>query len=213
MAELNGGQLLARCLANEGVRFVFGLPSPEIDPLLAALDEHGIRLVPVRHEAAGAHMAEGLYKTTGPGGGRDRQPRPGLGEPARGRRSRRGTRACRCSRSPRSTGSASSTRRRRRPSRGRISSTSTSRSSSGAGRSSPGTASRRWCASRSARCGRAGPGPVQIELPAPVLYATGDEASVRVSAPAAYRAALPEASEARIARGRGAARAAPRGRS
>src|SRR5262249_50404867 len=65
MAEVNGGQLLARCLANEGVRFVFGLPSPEIDPLLAALDDHGIRLVPVRHEAAGAHMAEGLYKTTG----------------------------------------------------------------------------------------------------------------------------------------------------
>src|SRR5438046_10319216 len=65
MAELNGGRLLARCLANEGVRFVFGLPSPEIDPLLAALGEHGMRLVPVRHEAAGAHMAEGLYKTTG----------------------------------------------------------------------------------------------------------------------------------------------------
>src|SRR5438094_5571083 len=65
MAELNGGRLLARCLANEGVRFVFGLPSPEIDPLLAALEEHGIRLVPFRHESAGAHMAEGLYKTTG----------------------------------------------------------------------------------------------------------------------------------------------------
>jgi len=65
MAEVNGGELLARCLAAEGVRFVFGLPSPEIDPFLAALDAHGIRLVPVRHEAAGAHMAEGLYKTTG----------------------------------------------------------------------------------------------------------------------------------------------------
>ena len=38
MADVNGGQVLARCLANEGVRFVFGLPSPEIDPLLAALD-------------------------------------------------------------------------------------------------------------------------------------------------------------------------------
>jgi len=43
------------------------------------------------------------------------------------------------------------------------------------------------------------PGPVHIELPAPVLYATGDESSVRVPAPAAYRASLPEASEARIA--------------
>src|SRR5262249_16984104 len=64
MAEVNGGALLARCLANEGVRFVFGLPSPEIDPLFAALEEHGIRLVPLRHESAGAHIAEGLYKTT-----------------------------------------------------------------------------------------------------------------------------------------------------
>jgi acetolactate synthase-1/2/3 large subunit len=65
MSQMNGGQLLARCLADEGIRFVFGLPSPEIDPLFAALEQHGIRLVPVRHEAAGAHMAEGLYKTTG----------------------------------------------------------------------------------------------------------------------------------------------------
>jgi acetolactate synthase-1/2/3 large subunit len=42
------------------------------------------------------------------------------------------------------------------------------------------------------------PGPVHIELPAPVLYATGEESSVRVPPPAAYRAPLPEASDARI---------------
>jgi len=65
MAEITGGQALARCLAQEGVRFVFGLPCPEIDPFLAALDENGIQLVSVRHESGGAHMAEGLYKTTG----------------------------------------------------------------------------------------------------------------------------------------------------
>lgn len=65
MTEITGGELLARALEAEGIEFLFGLPSPEIDPLLAALDEHGIRLVPIRHEAAGAHMAEGLYKTTG----------------------------------------------------------------------------------------------------------------------------------------------------
>ena len=65
MTMTTGGELLARALANEGVRFVFGLPCPEIDPLLAALDEHRIRFVPVRHEAAAVHMAEGLYKTTG----------------------------------------------------------------------------------------------------------------------------------------------------
>ena len=65
MAEITGGQALARCLAQEGIRFVFGLPCPEVDPLLAALEENGIQHVSVRHESAGAHMAEGLYKTTG----------------------------------------------------------------------------------------------------------------------------------------------------
>ena len=65
MSEITGGELLVRCLANEGVNFVFGLPCPEVDPILAALDGNGIRFVPVRHEAAAVHMAEGLYKTTG----------------------------------------------------------------------------------------------------------------------------------------------------
>src|SRR4030095_8344183 len=65
MAELNGGQLLARCLAGEGIRFVFGLPSPEIAPLLAGLEGHATRLVQERHEAGGPHLAEGLYKATG----------------------------------------------------------------------------------------------------------------------------------------------------
>jgi acetolactate synthase-1/2/3 large subunit len=65
MTEVTGGELLAKALANEGVRYIFGLPCPEIDPLLAALEANGIRRIPVRHESAGVHMAEGLYKTTG----------------------------------------------------------------------------------------------------------------------------------------------------
>ncbi|HTX96714.1 MAG TPA: thiamine pyrophosphate-binding protein [Mycobacterium sp.] len=65
MTDITGGELFARALQAEGIEFLFGLPSPEIDPLLAQLEPHGIRLVPVRHEAAGVHMAEGLYKTTG----------------------------------------------------------------------------------------------------------------------------------------------------
>lgn len=65
MSEITGGELIARCLANEGVKFLFGLPCPDMDPLLAKLDEYGIRLVPIRHEAAAVHMAEGLYKSTG----------------------------------------------------------------------------------------------------------------------------------------------------
>lgn len=50
MTLITGGELLARALANEGVRFVFGLPCPEIDPLLVRLPAHGIRFVPVRHD-------------------------------------------------------------------------------------------------------------------------------------------------------------------
>jgi acetolactate synthase-1/2/3 large subunit len=65
MTEITGGELLARALQAEGIEFLFGLPSPESDPLLAQLEKHGVRLVPVRHEAAAVHMAEGLYKTTG----------------------------------------------------------------------------------------------------------------------------------------------------
>lgn len=65
MTEVTGGDLLASAMANEGVKLVFGLPCPEIDPFLAALSAHGMRFVPIHHESAGVHMAEGLYKTTG----------------------------------------------------------------------------------------------------------------------------------------------------
>lgn len=65
MATITGGELLARTLANEGVHLLFGLPCPEAEPLLAAAADHGIRFVPVRHEAAAVHMAEGVYKTSG----------------------------------------------------------------------------------------------------------------------------------------------------
>lgn len=65
MTEITGGELLARALRAEGIEFLFGLPSPEIDPLLPHLEPNGIRLVPIRHEAAAVHMAEGMYKTTG----------------------------------------------------------------------------------------------------------------------------------------------------
>ncbi len=65
MSQITGGELLLRCLTNEGVRFLFGLPCAEMDPVFAKLDDYNVRFVPIRHEAAAVHMAEGLYKTTG----------------------------------------------------------------------------------------------------------------------------------------------------
>ena len=198
MADLNGGALLARCLANEGVRFVFGLPSPEIDPLLAALEEHGIRLVPFRHESAGAHMAEGLYKTTG-------QVAVVIGNPGPG--------------SANLVGGVITARHEGVPmiaitSQHRLGLVYPSLPSTFQGQDQLdvfkpvvkwGGPIFSWdripdvvrVAFREMWTGR--PGPVHIELPAPVLYATGDESTVRVQPPAAYRAPLPEASDTRIA--------------
>jgi acetolactate synthase-1/2/3 large subunit len=198
MAEVNGGELLARCLAAEGVRFVFGLPSPEIDPLLAALDGHGIRLVPVRHEAAGAHMAEGLYKTTG-------QVAAVIGNPGPG--------------SANLLAGVITARHEGVPllaitSQHRLGIVYPSPPSTFQGQDQLDVyrAAVKWggpifawdripevvrLAFREMFAGR--PGPVQIELPAPILYASGDESTVRVPPPSAYRAALPEPSEAQVA--------------
>src|SRR5208283_612056 len=63
MAQITGAELVLKCLAVEGIKFFFGIPCPEVDPMLAKLDDYGMRFVPVRHEAAAVHMAEGLYKT------------------------------------------------------------------------------------------------------------------------------------------------------
>jgi acetolactate synthase I/II/III large subunit len=198
MAGLTGGEVLARCLANEGVRFVFGLPSPEIDPFLAALDAHGMRLVPFRHEAAGAHMAEGLYKTTGEVAAVIGNPGPGSANLIAG---------------------VITARHEGVPlvaitSQHRLGIVYPSPPSTFQGQDQLdvyrpvvkwGGPIFAWdripevvrLAFREMWTGR--PGPVQIELPAPVLYATGDESSIGMPAPSRYRAALPEASDARIA--------------
>src|SRR6185369_6521945 len=196
MAGLTGGEVLARCLANEGVRFVFGLPSPEIDPFLAALDAHGMRLVPFRHEAAGAHMAEGLYKTTGEVAAVFGNPGPGSANLIAG---------------------VITARHEGVPlvaitSQHRLGIVYPSPPSTFQGQDQLdvyrpvvkwGGPIFAWdripevvrLAFREMWTGR--PGPVQIELPAPVLYATGDESSIGMPAPSRCRAALRRRAAAR----------------
>jgi acetolactate synthase I/II/III large subunit len=56
---MNAAQLLVRCLENEGVRYVFGIPGEETLDLNAALeDSDNIRFVLTRHEQAAAFMAD-----------------------------------------------------------------------------------------------------------------------------------------------------------
>jgi acetolactate synthase-1/2/3 large subunit len=56
---MNVAQLLVRCLENEGVRYVFGIPGEETLDLNAALeDSQKIQFVLTRHEQAAAFMAD-----------------------------------------------------------------------------------------------------------------------------------------------------------
>ena len=55
----NAAELLVRCLENEGVQYVFGLPGEEIVDVLDALSRSTqIRLVVTRHEQGAAFMAD-----------------------------------------------------------------------------------------------------------------------------------------------------------
>jgi acetolactate synthase-1/2/3 large subunit len=60
-----GAQLLARCLLAQGVPFVFGIPGGAISPILEAMADVGPRFITVRHETAGAFMAQAYGRCTG----------------------------------------------------------------------------------------------------------------------------------------------------
>ncbi len=197
MTEITGGELFARALQAEGIEFVFGLPSPEVDPLLAALPEYGIRLVPVRHEAAGVHMAEGLYKTTGRVAAVLGNPGPGSANLVPGvvtalhegvpvlvitSQHRLGI----VYPSPPSTFQGQDQLDLFRPA------------------VKWGAPVFEWSripevlrlAFREMWNGR--PGPVHIELPAPILYETGEEGSALLRPPSSYRAGTPQPSDAQL---------------
>ena len=67
MTEISGGELLLRCLKEEGVSTLFGVLDGSFNPFLAKLDEYGMRFVNPRHEAAAAHMAEAYARMSNEG--------------------------------------------------------------------------------------------------------------------------------------------------
>jgi len=197
MAQITGAELVLKCLAVEGVKFFFGIPCPEVDPMLAKLDDYGMRFVPVRHEAAAVHMAEGLYKTTG-------QVAVALGNPGPG--------------SANLLPGVITARHEGVPvvvitAQHRLENVYPSPPSTFQGQDQldifkPAV---KWnapvlswlrlpevfrIAMREMWNGR--PGPVQIEIPSPVMYETGDESRVHVMPSSAYRVRGPEASNAQL---------------
>jgi len=61
----SGAQIVWACLAEQGVRVVFGMPGGGIMPTYHPRSEHEIHHVLVRHEQAAAHAADGYARVTG----------------------------------------------------------------------------------------------------------------------------------------------------
>lgn len=62
---VNGGELLARALAEAGTTEVFTLHGGHLDAFLVACRRYGIRLTDTRHEATAGHAADAYARVTG----------------------------------------------------------------------------------------------------------------------------------------------------
>ena len=65
---MNAAQVLVRCLENEGVEYVFGIPGEENLEVMRALKDSKIKFITVRHELGAAFMADVYGKLKGKAG-------------------------------------------------------------------------------------------------------------------------------------------------
>lgn len=65
---MNAAELLVKCLENEGVRYIFGIPGEENLEVMNALRHSSIRFITVRHEQGAAFMADMYGRLTGRAG-------------------------------------------------------------------------------------------------------------------------------------------------
>src|SRR5512138_3732010 len=61
----NGGDLVARVLAAQGVEFLFTLCGGHISPILVGCKARGIRVIDTRHEATAVYAADAMARLTG----------------------------------------------------------------------------------------------------------------------------------------------------
>jgi acetolactate synthase-1/2/3 large subunit len=65
---MNGAQLFVKCLENEGIEYIFGVPGEENLDVMDALLDSPIQFVTVRHEQGAAFMADVYGRLTGRAG-------------------------------------------------------------------------------------------------------------------------------------------------
>ncbi|NJN02398.1 MAG: acetolactate synthase large subunit [Leptolyngbyaceae cyanobacterium RM1_1_2] len=68
MTQSNTAELLVRCLENEGVEYIFGVPGEENLQVLQALKYSSIQFITTRHEQGAAFMADVYGRLTGKAG-------------------------------------------------------------------------------------------------------------------------------------------------
>ena len=65
---MKAAQLLVRCLENEGVELIFGIPDEENLDLMDALLDSGVRFITTRHGQGAAFTGDIYGRLTGKGG-------------------------------------------------------------------------------------------------------------------------------------------------
>ena len=79
VTEMTGGQALAKSLAREGVKVIFGLPGVQLYHAMEGLEaEPSIRFITTRHEQGTTYMADGYSRTSGEVGTSLVVPGPGV---------------------------------------------------------------------------------------------------------------------------------------
>jgi acetolactate synthase-1/2/3 large subunit len=63
--QLNGAEVLIKCLEDEGVEYIFGYVGGVVIPIFDALLNSSIKLIMTRHEQNATHIADGYARVTG----------------------------------------------------------------------------------------------------------------------------------------------------
>jgi acetolactate synthase-1/2/3 large subunit len=187
MSRLTGGEVLKRCLVEENVRYVFGVPGDQLYPILDAIyQDKRIEFITMRHEAAAAHAADAWARVTGELGACLGTVGPGAANLVGG------VYAAYADSIPIFVITAQNQSWRSYPDHG---------STQALDQLSLFKAVTKWnsvvshwrripelaqCAFRVARSGR--PGPVHLDFPADVLFQTGEESDVQILHSSGYRA-------------------------
>lgn len=197
MARVTGGEVLKRCLVEEKVRYVFGVPGDQLYPILDAFhSDKSIEFVTMRHEAAAAHAADGWARVTGQPGVCLATVGPGAANLIGG------VYAAYADSIPIVVIAAQNQSWRSYPDHG---------STQALDQLSLFKAVTKWNsvvshwrripelverAFRTAASGR--PGPVHLDFPSDVLFQTGEESDVQILRPSRYRPVVPHVGDAEL---------------